>query len=289
VPPHGPAHRKGLICRDGTGWLVAVGHRRARVVDLVGMRHLAELLTRPGQGISALTLVSGSSAPREQDRHELLDDTARTAYAARARDLRADLDEAEAHNDIGRRERLHVELDAMVDELAAAAGLGGRPRAFTDSTERARSAVRKAIKRAIDAIDEGSPAIAGLLRATVRTGLTCVYQPDLHSPVAWTTRSPAAEGPASAEEWEPAELAGAALGLAARLLQAAAGAIAAGPLTPPDLSADPVNAGERRLLATVWLLDEASASLAEAAADLAPWDHDWTADLAVLAAPPGRP
>jgi hypothetical protein len=265
VPSHGPVHRRGLICRYATGWLVAVGHRRARVADLVGMRYLAELLTRPGHGISALALVSGSSAPREQDRHELLDDAARAAYAARARDLRADLDEAEAHNDIARCEHLHIELDAMVDELAAAAGLAGRPRSFTDSSERSRSAVRKAIKRAIDAIDDGSPAIADLLRATVRTGLTCVYQPDLHSPVAWTTRSPAADGPASGEEWEPAELAGAALGLAARLLQAAAGAIAAGPLTSADVSADPAHAGERQLLAAAWLLDEASSTLAEAA------------------------
>jgi hypothetical protein len=77
--------------RDGTRWVVAVGDHRVRVADLVGMGYLAELLTHPGQEIPALALASQGSAPREQTRHELLDDTARNVYAARARELSAEL------------------------------------------------------------------------------------------------------------------------------------------------------------------------------------------------------
>jgi hypothetical protein len=195
-PPSELAHRSGLIRRDGPRWLVAIDNRRARVADLVGMGYLAELLTHPGQEIPALALTSGGSAPRDPVHHELLDDTARTAYAGRVRELRADLDEAEANNDIARRELLQGELDALVDQLEVATGFGGRPRAFTDSTERARTAVSKAIKRAIDAIDDASPVIAEVLRKTVSTGATCLYRPEPRRPVVWTTgHSPGGDQP----------------------------------------------------------------------------------------------
>lgn len=136
-PPSGPAHREGLIRRDGARWLVAIGDRRAWVADLVGMGYLAELLTHPGQEIPALALVGGGSGLREQ----------------------------------------------------VGAGFGGGPRGFNDrdSAERARTAVRKAIKRAIEAIDEASPVIAEVLRRTVSTGVACSYRPEARLPVVWTT------------------------------------------------------------------------------------------------------
>jgi DNA-binding CsgD family transcriptional regulator len=187
---------------------VVIGNRRARVPDLVGMGYLAELLTHPGQEIPALTLASQGSAPRDETRYDVLDDTARNVYAARARELSAEVAEAEAHNDIARRERLQDELDALVDQLEAAAGLGGRPRAFTDSTERARTAVHKAIRRALDAIDRADPVIAEALRRTICTGTSCVYRPESRLLVVWTTgRSPAHDQPdvaASMVEVEPA-------------------------------------------------------------------------------------
>jgi hypothetical protein len=74
----------------------------------------------------------------------------------------------------------------LVDQLEAATGLGGRARAFTDPTERARSSVSKAVKRAVDAIDDVSPEIAGALRITVSCGVTCSYVPDVRSPVVWS-------------------------------------------------------------------------------------------------------
>jgi tetratricopeptide (TPR) repeat protein len=190
-----PADRRGSphhgeIRRDGTRWIVALDGHRVRIADLIGMTYLAELLTRPGQLIPALTLASQGSVPREPTRHELLDDEARAAYAARAKELTVDLAEAEANNDLVRAEQLRIELDALVDELEAATGLSGRPRTFTDPTERARTAVRKAIKRAIDVIDDANPVIAEALRTSITTGATCSYTPDPHDPVTWSTRQP---------------------------------------------------------------------------------------------------
>jgi hypothetical protein len=78
---------------------------------------------------------------------------------------------------------------------------------------------------------------------------------------------------------------GTALGLVARLLHAAVGAIEAQPLSPAEVRRDPAGSAQR-MLATSWLLDEASSTLAETAADLARSDPDWTAYLAALEAAP---
>jgi hypothetical protein len=179
--------RRGLIRRDGTRWIVALDGQRVRVGDLIGMGYLADLLVRPGRPIPALTLAGLGAVPHGPAPHEVLDDEARAAYAARAQELSVDLAEAEADNDLIRAETLRIEVDALVEQLESAAGLSGRPRTFTDDAERARTAVRKAIKRAIDVIDDANPAIADLLRASVSTGATCVYTPSTADPVVWTT------------------------------------------------------------------------------------------------------
>ena len=179
--------RHGLIRRDGTRWVVALDGQRVRVGDLIGMGYLAELLIRPGRPIPALTLAGLGAAARGPAPHEVLDDEARAAYTARAQELTVDLAEAEADNDLIRAETLRIEVDALVEQVESATGLSGRPRTFTDDAERARTAVRKAIKRAVDVIDDANPAIAGLLRASVSTGATCVYTPPATDPVVWTT------------------------------------------------------------------------------------------------------
>jgi tetratricopeptide (TPR) repeat protein len=188
--------RNGSMRRHGRGWLVEVGDHRAVVPDLVGMAYLAELVARPGQPISALTL-AGGGAPG-QPRHEIIDRQARDAYVRRARELADDLAEAEADNDLGRADRLRIELDAVVAQIEEATGLGGRPRSFTNEQERARTSVRKAIKRAIDEIRAADPVLGGILDAAVVTGSVCMYTP-ASSPhnVRWTVRAPidaAAEG-----------------------------------------------------------------------------------------------
>jgi hypothetical protein len=161
------------------------------------MAYLAELVAHPAQPISALTLAGGGGAPGET-RHEIIDRQARDAYVERARELAEDLAEAEADNDLGRTDRLRIELDAVVAQIEEATGLGGRPRAFTNEQERARTAVRKAIKRAIDEIRGANPVVGEILGAAVVTGSVCMYTP-ASSPhnVRWTVRQAidaAAEG-----------------------------------------------------------------------------------------------
>ena len=186
----------GFMRRHGRGWLVEVGDHRAVVPDLVGMAYLAELVAHPAQPISALTLAGGG--PPGEPRQEIIDRQARDAYVLRARELADELAEAEADNDLGRIDRLRIELDAVVAQIEESTGLGGRARAFTNEHERARTSVRKAIKRAIDEIRGADPVVGEVLDAAVVTGSVCMYTP-ASSPhnVRWTVRSPieaAAEG-----------------------------------------------------------------------------------------------
>ena len=184
--PDEPRH--GLIRRQGRGWVVALDGRTVHVGDLVGMQHLVELVTHPGLPIPALTLAGRGAVAAETTGHELLDPTARAAYAARARELSDDLAEADAHNDIVRAARLRAELEALVDQVEGATGLGGRPRRFTDQAERARTAVRKAIMRAIDEIGAADPGIGDTLRSSIVTGTTCIYTADPRTTIRWSTR-----------------------------------------------------------------------------------------------------
>jgi hypothetical protein len=186
------AAERGLIRRMGPGWLVTVADRSAMVPDLVGIRYLAELVTHPGQPIPALALAQAPAGPpqlpTESAGHEILDEEARDAYRARLLALAHELDECEANNDIGLAEKLRAERDALLDQLERATGLGRRPRTFTDDSERARTAVRKAIRRAIDTIDREAPGIAQHLRDYVVTGTSCRYLPAPDAAVEWSAR-----------------------------------------------------------------------------------------------------
>ncbi|GLZ35301.1 hypothetical protein Lesp02_74880 [Lentzea sp. NBRC 105346] len=149
------------------GWTV----RGAGLPDLIGFDYLARLLQQPGREVTAVDLVGAAVL---DSRHDLLDDAAIDAYRHRVRDL----DEAIADtSDPLKAQRLQSERDAVAAELARAMGLGGRVRGFASTPERARTAVRKAIKRALDAITEHDPVLGGELRAAITTGAVCRYTP----------------------------------------------------------------------------------------------------------------
>jgi hypothetical protein len=81
--------------------------------------------------------------------------------------------------------QLAAERDALLDQVRAATGLGGRPRMPGSVRERARIAVRKAIVNAIDRVAAADPPLGRLLSDTVTTGAICRYDPDPDRPVRW--------------------------------------------------------------------------------------------------------
>lgn len=144
--------------------------------------------------MAALALAGGGQALVTPTRQPLLDDAARDAYARRARELTVELDEAEARADHDRAEWIRLEFDAIADEVDRATALGGRRAVFDDAGERARTAVRKAIKRAIDEIAAADAELGRLLASTVTTGFSCAYRPDPAHPVDWHVAAPPAPG-----------------------------------------------------------------------------------------------
>jgi tetratricopeptide (TPR) repeat protein len=186
--------RPGLLRRHGRRWLVALDGRGFLVDDMVGMGYLARLIAQPGIAVPALVLASGGDAAvPEPLPQSVLDEEARAAYGDRVRELLAELGEARDHADLGRTEGLQVELEALTAELAQATGLRGRSRSFTGPEERARTAVRKAIRRALDVIEAADPEVGSGLRASIQTGYSCRYTPGGAASVTWSASAAPAD------------------------------------------------------------------------------------------------
>ena len=145
------------------------------------------LLARPEQEVHCLELIGGADVGSEPG--PLLDSQARRAYQARLRELQDDIDDARSANDPVRAERAEAELDALVQQLAAAYGLSGRSRATGSAAERARSAVGWRIRSAIRQAADAHPELARHLRNSIRTGVWCSYRPE--TPVEWSIEATA--------------------------------------------------------------------------------------------------
>ncbi|HEX6233408.1 MAG TPA: hypothetical protein VFZ63_09785 [Jiangellaceae bacterium] len=161
--------------RQGDVWKVSFANRTAFARHTKGMSDLATLLSRPGQEVSAMDLAGAGAMVAGTG--PVLDERARAEYQQRIRELQAEVDDADRANDPYRAEQATLELDALVDELSSAYGLGGRSRATGETAERARTAVTWRIRAAIDRLNAGHPELADHLRRSVQTGRFCRYDP----------------------------------------------------------------------------------------------------------------
>jgi hypothetical protein len=162
--------------REGRSWRIQVDDRVVRVPHSVGMTYLVRLVEAPGTEISAADLAS-SATPAGLSRQAVLDDRAIAAYRRRAGELQAEIDEADDRGDVERSTWAQAEFDALIREIERATGLLGRHRSFVDTSERARTSVQKAIKRALARITEADVTIGNDLAQRVVTGTRCVYLP----------------------------------------------------------------------------------------------------------------
>lgn len=191
-----------IFRREGDVWAIAFSGESFRLRDLKGLRYLARLLAEPGRELHCLDLVAaeraGERPPPEAkgpepgldpgslgDAGEILDPEAKGAYRERLTELERELEEARLLRDPERRARAEVERQQLESELARACGLGGRDRRACSASERARVAVRQAIRTALERIADHGPALAEHLERTVRTGTFCAYEPDPRAPVRW--------------------------------------------------------------------------------------------------------
>jgi hypothetical protein len=175
---------EAAIGRRGSSWVLRWAGGEVVVADRLGMAYLAQLLGNPGREIPAATLVHSAEVV-EGAAQPVLDDAALAAYRARIRDLQEDLAEAEDFHDTERAARLSDELDRLVAEVRGQTDVRGRARSFASGDERARTAVQKAVRRALDAIEQADAALGSALRFSVQTGRLCCYRPGPGAPPRW--------------------------------------------------------------------------------------------------------
>ncbi len=161
--------------REGAVWTLAFDHHVAQMPELRGFLDVARLLRHPGEEIhsgelAGLVVKSGGI--------EVLDEQARRTYRNRLQELEEEIQHASQVGAAGLAGKLEEERDALVAELRAAAGFGGRMRKTGANDERARSAVTWRIRNAIKKIENVHPRLARHLSNSIRTGAFCSYQPE---------------------------------------------------------------------------------------------------------------
>lgn len=165
---------QALLERVPRGWKIGVDGRLTIVPDRVGFSYLLQLLARPGRDLEALALISHGFPHSRNSSEPILDRTALQSYQRRIRELKA-LPEQQRLSESAT-EQHRRELAELQAALRTATGLGRRSRSFPDEQERARTAVRKALVRAVASIEAVEPELGDHLRRSVMTGATCRYQ-----------------------------------------------------------------------------------------------------------------
>ncbi len=180
------APEEGTFGRAGDVWTLSYAGRAVLLRDSKGLRDIAALLARPGRDVAVHEL-TGAPGGVGNEGFELADRTAIDGYRRRMVELEDERADAEAMHDPARAERAATERNALVDELAAVTGLGGRARRAGSDAERMRKATGNRIRQAMARIEAVHPELGRHLRVSVRTGTFCRYDPDRE--VRWRMRA----------------------------------------------------------------------------------------------------
>ena len=200
VEPREPPSQTGsaIFRLEGEYWTIALDGSTFALADSKGLRYIPRLLERPGVEILALDLERDTQPERVGRRTEdgLTTDAPRPQSVAddemirqtehRIEDLREDIDEARRNNDAERASRAQEQLDWLTDELKRLKGVRGMRRDFPAPTERARTNVQRAIRKAIERIAAQNGSLGHYLDRNIRTGTFCAYKPDENTAPIWT-------------------------------------------------------------------------------------------------------
>lgn len=167
--------KRATLIRVRSGWAIELSGRTTVLPDLVGFQYLARLITEKGRDLDTMSIVSPEALPPSGPAEPLLDREAIRLYRQRVKELEGLLSEAGLPS--RRATYYEEELETLRAALSSATGLHGHPRSFPADRERARTAVRKAIVRAIESLGSAEPELASHLRLSVETGTRCRYTP----------------------------------------------------------------------------------------------------------------
>ena len=191
-----PAHRTSAMTksikltfrRHGAVWEFNDGREPFGLPHLKGFLEIARLLGCPRQPVHSKKLENPEllvNAAHPGPTDEIVDDAAVRDYQARVRSLEGALSMMTGKGGHSSKERIAGEIEFLARELRKVQGLKGRKRHFPTEDERARVRVTKHIATAIERIAEYSPSLAHHLKASIRTGMYCCYQPPPDDNIEW--------------------------------------------------------------------------------------------------------
>jgi hypothetical protein len=212
--------------RVGDMWSIRFGEEAGNFKHSVGLAYIALLLARPNTYLPAVELQNALRLPQtshpvyrftfhttgadvggvprrlkplacadevatdNRSTQRTLDTEALQNYHNRLRAIEDELTAANRDNDTGRRTSLIEEKERILGEVQKVVGLGGKARQLGPPTpdERARVAVRQALRRAYKQMGSGRRPLSGLVKhldtSIITSGTSCMYNPVRPAP-AW--------------------------------------------------------------------------------------------------------
>jgi tetratricopeptide (TPR) repeat protein len=188
--------------KEGELWVIGSPDKIFRLRDSKGLGYIAQLLRQPGVEFHSLNLIADVMAQSDERdsftaaAHKMggerladinlspgfpdhagpmLDPQAKAAYKRRLAELKEELEDARESSNSGRADELEEEIEALNRELLRAFNVRDRERYAGSASERARIAVVRAIKTAIEKITEQDAEIGLLFRHRIRTGTFCSF------------------------------------------------------------------------------------------------------------------
>ncbi|HNY41606.1 MAG TPA: hypothetical protein PKJ41_14490 [Bryobacteraceae bacterium] len=172
--------------RDST-WQLTYQGETANIQHLVGLEHLAKLLSSPHKPIEAAQLVSGDAyqVRAVQVRGcEATDQTSLTEYHRLLAGMEEELAEL-SPREYARRQELEKQIPVLREHVNKVQDNSGKARLLHGTNQRARATARNAITRALRAIEAVLPNLAKHLKRSIQTGNSVEYSPSETHP--WVT------------------------------------------------------------------------------------------------------
>ncbi|MBX3024058.1 AAA family ATPase [bacterium] len=174
--------------RDGDFWTLTYRGTLSRVRNSKGLHYLAMLLREPGREWHVTDFVAQAALAANDraaeglhasrlDSQAVADARAITDYRRRLVEAEAELAEADACHDLGRKERLQQEIEMLLDHLKERMRAHRHPHA-SGGLETMRNTVTKTLRRQLVTIQREHPALGHHLLCAVRIGMWCSYRPE---------------------------------------------------------------------------------------------------------------
>jgi hypothetical protein len=137
-----------------------------------GLKHLAELLSRPYRALAGLELqgLSDGNPQPEHSFQEVADDQALTEMEEEAKGLAGRIETARRNNALGEVERLLAELETLTNQINQSKGLVRRKRRLgrAKPEEKAFDSVRRNINRCYERMRDAMPNLVSHLEKTIK-------------------------------------------------------------------------------------------------------------------------